>query len=227
MESVTMHKKFKLSSMLLLGIFLIINQAGATDFSSGIMFGYSGGTSFQIDGMVGNFAEGFPMKLQLGIVYSRVNPGSAWGAREVFINDNQNGDPEKSGYKWDFRLDFLYQIHWLNLKELYLFGGPRYSMFNAHFNFVDGNEIFDVETDQWGWGLGARADFPISHKLDFVVSTGMDYYLNSKISGHDTIYSPDGEGFNERDGYSYDDADDAINQPKFQLRLLIGVNYHF
>ena len=82
MESVTMHKKLKLISFLI-GLFLIVAQAGATDFSSGIMFGYSGGTSFQIDGMVGNFAEGFPMKLQLGIVYSRLDPGKALDARRV------------------------------------------------------------------------------------------------------------------------------------------------
>jgi len=226
MESFTMHKKLKLISFLI-GLFLIVAQAGATDFSSGIMFGYSGGTSFQIDGMVGNFAEGFPMKVQLGIVYSRLDPGKALDARRVFINDNTNGDPEKTGSKWDFRLDFLYQIHWLNLKELYVLGGPRYSMFNAHYDFIGGNEVFDISTDQWGWGIGARADFPISRTLDFVLSTGMDYYLNSKISGHDTSYSPDGEVINGQHDYDYDDADDAINQPKFQLRLLIGVNYHF
>ncbi|HEM49265.1 MAG TPA: hypothetical protein ENO27_03545 [Caldithrix sp.] len=221
------NKFFKIILIILFVFILITVQANAVELSGGVMVGYSGGTSFQLDGMIGQFAQGFPLKMQLALVYSRVNPGSAWDAREVFINDNQNGDPEKSGSKWDFRLDFLYQVHWLNLKELYIYGGPRYSMFTAHSDFVDGNEVFDIETDQWGWGLGAKADFPISRKLDFVVSTGMDYYLNSKISGHDTAYSPDGEGFNERDGYSYDDADDAIDQPKFQLRLLIGVNYHF
>ena len=220
-------ESFKVFILFTLFSFLLIMPVEATDFSGGIMFGYSGGTSFQLDGMVGNFAEGFPLKMQLAIVYSRVNPGSAWDARRVFINDNQGGDPEKSGSKWDFRLDFLYQVHWFSLKELYFLGGPRYSMFNAHFDFVGGNEVFDISTDQWGWGLGVKADFPISRKLDFVVSTGADYYLNNKISGHDTSYSPDGENVNFQHDYDYDDADNAINQPKFQLRLLIGVNYHF
>jgi hypothetical protein len=210
-----------------LSLFMFTIKVNAVELSSGIMFGYSGGTSFQVDGMVGNFAEGFPMKMQLAIVYSRLNPGNSLDARRVFINDNTNGDPEKTGSKWDFRLDFLYQVHWLNLKELYVYGGPRYSMFNAHYDFIGGNEVFDIGTDQWGWGLGVKADFPISHKLDFVVSTGADYYFNSTISGHDTSYSPDGEDVNARNDYDYDDADDAINQPKFQLRLLIGVNYHF
>lgn len=218
---------FKVIALSVVGLFVLSPNVDATDFSGGIMLGYSDGTSFQLDGMVGNFAQGFPLKLQLALVYSRVNPGSAWEARRVFINDATGGDPEKSGSKWDFRLDFLYQVHWLNLKELYIYGGPRYSMFTAHFDFVDGNEVFDISTDQWGWGLGAKADFPISRKLDFVVTTGADYYLNNEIGGHDTKYSPDGEGFNERDGYDYDDADKAIDQPKFQLRLLIGVNYHF
>ena len=227
MESFTISRISKLTIVFLLGFLLMVAEAGATDFSSGIMFGYSGGTSFQLDGMVGNFAEGFPMKMQFGIVYSRLNPGNSLDARRVFINDNTNGDPEKTGSKWDFRLDFLYQVHWLSLKELYILGGPRYSRFNAHYDFVGGNEVFDIGTNQWGWGLGVRTDFPITRKIDFVVSTGADYYLNNKISGHDTSYSPDGENTRARNDYDYDDADDAINQPKFQLRLLIGVNYHF
>jgi hypothetical protein len=220
-------KTSKFVSLILLGVCLFFSSLTATDFSSGIMFGYSGGTGFQIDGMVSNFAQGFPLKMQGAIVYSRVNPGNSLDARRVFINDNTNGDPEKNGSKWDFRLDFLYQVHWINLKELYFYGGPRYSHFNAHFDFVGGNEEFDINTNQWGWGIGVRADFPITRKLDFVTATGTDYYLNNKISGHDTSYSPDGENVNARNNYDYDDADDAINQPKLQLRLLIGVNYHF
>lgn len=218
---------FRVIGLFILGLFVLSANVGATDFSGGLMLGYSGGTSFQLDGMVGNFAEGFPMKMQFGIVYSRLNPGNSLDARRVFINDNTNGDPEKTGSKWDFRLDFLYQVHWLSLKELYILGGPRYSRFNAHYDFIGGNEVFDIGSNQWGWGLGVRTDFPISRKLDFVVSTGADYYLNNTISGHDTSYSPDGEDVNARNDYDYDDADEAIDQPKFQLRLLIGVNYHF
>jgi len=220
-------KIFKFITIFTFTVILFILPVHGANFSSGVMFGYSGGTSFQIDGMVSNFAQGFPLKMQLAIVYSRVNPGNSLDARRVFINDATNGDPEKSGSKWDFRLDFLYQVHWLSLKELYIYGGPRHSRFNAHYDFIGGNEVFDINTNQWGWGLGARADFPISRKLDFVVATGADYYLNNTISGHDTSYSPDGEDVNARNDYDYDDADDAINQPKFQLRLLIGVNYHF
>ena len=218
---------FRVIGLFILGLFVLSANVGATDFSGGLMLGYSGGTSFQLDGMVGNFADGFPMKMQFGIVYSRLNPGNSLDARRVFINDNTNGDPEKTGSKWDFRLDFLYQVHWLSLKELYILGGPRYSRFNAHYDFIGGNEVFDIGSNQWGWGLGVRTDFPISRKLDFVVSTGADYYLNNTISGHDTSYSPDGEDVNARNDYDYDDADEAIDQPKFQLRLLIGVNYHF
>ena len=68
MESFTMPRISKLTIVFLLGFLLMVAEAGATDFSGGIMFGYSGGTSLQLDGMVGNFAEGFPMSN---------NPGSS------------------------------------------------------------------------------------------------------------------------------------------------------
>ena len=74
---------FKIIALIFFSLFLFIVNVNATEFSGGIMFGYSGGTSFQLDGMVGNFAEGFPLKMQLALVYSRVNPGSAWDSSRV------------------------------------------------------------------------------------------------------------------------------------------------
>ena len=89
------------------------------------------------------------------------------------------------------------------------------------------NEDFDITSNQWGFGLGLISFFDISRKLDFVLTTGLDYYLSSELGGHDTTYSPDGEDVNPRLDYDYDDADEAVNQPNLQLRFLLGINYHF
>ena len=46
------------------------------------------------------------------------------------------------------------------------------------------------------------------------------------MTGHDTTYSPDGTNINPRHNYTYDDADEAINNPKFEINGLIGLNYN-
>lgn len=56
---------------------------------------------------------------------------------------------------------------------------------------------------------------------------GLDYFIASTLTGHDTSYGPDGDGVNERDGCTWDDANEAINQPGLEPRLLAGVNYRF
>jgi hypothetical protein len=100
-------------------------------------------------------------------------------------------------------------------------------MFTGNFNYIGGNENFDVTSDQWGWGLGFKSYFPMTRKLELALTTGVDYYLSSELIGHDTKYSPDGEDVNPREDYKFKDADDAINQPKLKLRLLLGLNYNF
>jgi len=45
------------------------------------------------------------------------------------------------------------------------------------------------------------------------------------MHGHDTTYYSDGETVNGREDYTYDDADEAINQPKVVPNISIGINY--
>lgn len=208
-------------------IFFSAFSARSADFSGEFIAGYNGGLGFQLNFVTANFARDFPMNIQLGLAYTSMNPGNAADARKIFINDATNGDPEKSGWMWDVRFDFLYQVKWLSLQRAYLYGGPRYAMFTANFNFIGGNEDFYITSDQWGIGLGLKAYFAMSNRFDFITSAGFDYYFSSTLSGHDTRYSPDGEDVNARNDYTYDDADNAINNPTFQLRLLVGINYHF
>ena len=214
-------------SLIVLFIISFSAASHAADLSGQALVGYTGGLGFQMNLIASDFAKGFPLNLQFGVSYSGRNPGNAADARKIFINDATNGDPEKSGSMWDFRFDFLYKVDWLSLHRGYLYGGPRYSMFTANFQFIGGNEFFEVSTNQWGIGFGMKAFFEISRRLDFVTSAGFDYFFDNEISGHDTSYSPDGEDVNPRNGFTYDDADAAINNPTLQLRLMVGVDYHF
>lgn len=157
--------------------------------------------------------------------YNSTDPDKAWAARRIFINNNTGGTPEKNGWFWDTRLDFLYPVHWLSLKRAYFYAGPRYTWFTGRFEFVGGNEDFDVYSDAWGLGAGLEAHFAINNKIDFVLGAGLDFYSTDHMHGHDTTYYSDGETVNGREDYTYDDADEAINQPKFVPTISIGINY--
>lgn len=194
-------------------------------FSAGLSCGYLGGAAGQLSGRVNDFATGFPLAARFGVGYASVEPGKSAAARQVFINDATNGIPEESGNRWDLRLDLMYPVRLLSLPRAYVYGGPRYSRFKANFKYIGGNEDFDVLSNQWGFGSGLESNFAVSPKLDLVITTGLDCFQRATLSGHDTSYSPDGDDSNGRDGYSYDDADDAINQPRVELQLMVGFSY--
>ena len=220
-------RKKRILCIIIVTLFTFVSGVSSADFSGEFIAGYNGGLGFQLNLLSANFARDFPMNVQLGLAYASMNPGNAADARKIFINDATNGDPEKSGWMWDVRFDFLYQVKWLSMQRAYIYGGPRYAMFTANFIFIGGNEDFDITSDQWGLGLGLKAYFAMGNRFDFVTSAGIDYYFPSELSGHDTRYNPDGENVNARNDYTYDDANDAITNPTFQLRFLVGVNYHF
>ena len=220
-------KKTSLKSYIIALIFLNALPLFSAEFSGDFMAGYKGGLGFQGNIMIARFAKGFPLNLQLGVAYASFDPGNALDARRIFINDATNGDPEKSGWNWDIGLDFLYRVDWLSMEQAFLYAGPRYSSFTGNFVFIGGNEDFDITSTQWGFGAGVKAYFAMNNKFSFVTAAGFDYYFSGDLSGHDTTYNPDGENVNPRNDYSYDDADQAINQPKFELRAMIGINYKF
>ncbi|HKI77712.1 MAG TPA: hypothetical protein VKA26_04150 [Ignavibacteriaceae bacterium] len=195
--------------------------------TGGISLGYTGGFGLQGNIMISNFAKDFPLAVRFALGYSSLDPGNPAAARKIFINDATNGVPEKSGTDWNYRMDLLYRVPFLSINRFYLFGGARYSAFSGEFDFINGNEFFKIKSSQWGLGFGAESYFMIVPKIDFVISSAVDYYFDSAIEGHDTSYGPDGQNINSRNGYNYSDADKAINQPKLMLRILFGFNIHF
>jgi hypothetical protein len=206
--------------------FLISTVQGA-EFSLGAQAGYAGGASARVSAKVGDFAQGFPLAVEVALGYISRDPGDPLAARRIFINDNTNGTPESSGWDWNVRLDFMYKVHMLGLQDVSLFAGPRYSLFTGDFVYVGGNEDFEVTTNQWGLGVGAKASFPMSKKVNFTVEAGFDYYFSSTLYGHDTSYSPDGVTVNGNHDYTYQDADTAINQPKFLPSVMLGITVGF
>jgi hypothetical protein len=189
--------------------------------------GYTNGLGGQLNFILSDFAQDFPFALKMGYGLSAMNPGNSLDARRIFINDATNGTPEKKGRMGEFKLDFLYNAKLFNLENAYFYGGLRYSNFVGNFNFIGGNEDFDVVQNTFGFGIGLDLFFAMTSKLNLSLSSGTSYYLPDMLKGHDTGYSPDGENINPRNDYTYKDADLAINQPKLEFQLLMGVSYKF
>ncbi|MGB5288361.1 MAG: hypothetical protein WBN42_07690 [Ignavibacteriaceae bacterium] len=194
-------------------------------FYGGVVLGYNGGFGGQLNFTMTSFQSGFPLSLRIGFGYTSVEPGKPADARKIFINDATNGTPEENGYIWDLRFDVMIPVNVLYKSNAYL--GPRYTMFTANFNFINGNENFDITSNQFGLGGGIETQFLLVSHLYLAVSGGADYFFQSALKGHDTTYSPDGDNVNPRQDYTYDDADNAVNQPKLLGRFMIGINYGF
>ena len=126
--------------------------------------GYKSGLSLRGTMGLSGFAQGFPLSIEFGISYTSVDAGDPFPARRIFIADATNGTPEKYGTTWDLRLDFLYNLNLKGPKAIYVFAGPRFAMFDAHFHYVGANEEFDVTSNPWGIGLGMKGLFAISNR---------------------------------------------------------------
>lgn len=212
---------------LLLGLICYAPPSGATDIFGGFSAGYKSGPSVRGTAGLSAFAQNFPLSVEFGISYSSVNPGDPFPARRIFIADAANGTPEKYGTTWDFRLDFLYNLNIKGPKAVYIFAGPRYAMFDAHFHYVGANEEFDVTSNPWGAGLGVKGLFAVSGRVDLTLSAGFDNYFDTTIHGHDTSYSPDNQNVNPHENFTYNDAKSVVNTPRFQGVLMLGLAYTF
>jgi hypothetical protein len=204
-----------------------MDAMGAADFQGGLLLGYSGGPGLKGHVGVSDFSTGLPVIARLGFGYATMDPGRAVDARRIFIANANNGVPQKRGWSWEYRLDLLYLISGTAERGLYLYGGPRHVRFVGNFKYVGANEDFDVTSRQWGWGFGLEKSYEMSDRTTFALSTGLDYFPKSRLYGHDTSYSPDGEDVNPREDFAYADADDAINQPGLELRIMAGFSYNF
>ena len=74
-------------------------------------------------------------------------------------------------------------------------------------------------------GVGLENHFAIRPGLDLVLGGGYDFYADGTLHGHDTSYEPDGDHVNPREDYTCEDADEAIEQPKHEVRAMIGLSF--
>ncbi len=214
-------------------IFTILSSVFAQEnskFAVGLKTGYNNGFGIQTNFTVYDLVQDTPFHLRLAIGYTDLNPGISADARRIFINNATNGTPEKKGQTLDYRMDFLIPFNFLN--DSFLEVGPRFSNFKGNFKYIGGNEDFDIVSNQWGFGVGAGNFFKINKRLELEISAGFDYFLATTLTGHDTSYSPDNENINPRDDnqndnveFTFDDADKAINQPKYTPHFMVGINY--
>jgi hypothetical protein len=205
-------------------VFCTALPAAAAEFSAGLMAGHGLGVGGDLSLEASRFAEGLPFSLRLGLGYGLLDPGDPLAARRIFINDNTNGTPEDDGHALAWRLDVVRELDWGALAGTRLFGGPRHASFTGTFNYIGGNEKFDVTSSHWGWGGGLERRWAMGPRWGFTLAGGADYYLASGITGHDTTISPDGEDVNNEQGYDYAATDEAINQPKLAWRLGLGLD---
>ncbi len=196
-------------------------------FTGEVFTGYFAGVGLHVAATVNHFADGFPFQLRLGLGYAWVPTGDAMRARRVFIDQATNGSPRGHGKMWDARVDILMPIKLFSLKRSRFFVGARKASYNAYFEYIGGNETFDVISKPWGVGGGLETSFALSPRVDMIVTAGADYYFRSLLTGHDTYYRPNGDDLNAKEDFTYKDADEAIAQPNLNTRIMFGVAYHF
>lgn len=225
--------KSTISALLLFTSFMLNAQnTSESSFALGLNTGYNNGFTVQLNATALQPLQSVPIQIRFGAGYTKMAAGNSADARRIFINNATNGVPEEKAKAFDYRLDVLWPSSLLNLDEAYLSMGPRYSSYTANFKYVGGNEDFDVTSKQFGIGLGAESRFEISDKLNLVTAAGLDYFFNNTLKGHDTSYSPDDDNVNPRNDnqnneeqFTFEDANEAIKQPGFMPRIMVGVSY--
>jgi hypothetical protein len=201
--------------------------ATADGFFGGLNTGYTSGLGVHVAGTFHEFTRDLPLSARFTVGYNGAPAGDPYLARKVFINNNTNGDPEKKAKAWQLRFDLMIPAFDLGDQQLYLFTGPRLARYTANFNYIGGNENFDVKTNPWGAGTGLESWFAVSDKTDFVLQVGYDWYSRAEISGHDTAYLPSGDHVNPREDYDYGDADEAVGQPRHEILGMMGLRFEF
>lgn len=198
-----------------------------------LMGGYYNGASLAGALGINDVFEKVPVGFEIGLGYSWTSAGDAILARKVWINQDTNGDndAQSSGGVLDFNMNFTYPLPTMvGPVKFLVYAGPRIAHYDVRFEYVGGNEDFDVVSWVYGLGGGLRASMPLGKKVDAIAQLGVDYYPRSGIYGHDATYYPDNSNINARtDGngytYTYQDAVNATTVPHIRPRIMVGVQF--
>ena len=85
-----------------------------------VQMGYTHYFGVSLAGTIADFTYDLPLAIKFGMSYNIRDAGDPWAARKIFINNNTNGDPQKSGHSFDLRLDFAYPVNWFPVRRTYL-----------------------------------------------------------------------------------------------------------
>jgi hypothetical protein len=207
---------------------LLGRPAKRTDYLLGGKLGYFNGIGGIAELTVSRRSFSFPLAFHFGVGYfQQEDPGSAVAARRIFINDNTGGNDniKEYGQNWLFTLDVSLPVYKKSDFVVRAYGGARYVKYTAHFDYQGGNEAFDVSSNPWGVGLGLRMELPFSINYRVGLDLGFDYYIPNTLEGHGNFYNPTNEDDNPRDDYTYSDADDAVEQPKYSPKVVLYIQY--
>lgn len=196
----------------------------AASCEGSLAFGANAGTAALASLTVSGISESSPIRLRSSIGFSSRDPGKAREARHVFINDATGGTPEKNGTIWTLGLDLLFPLGPKSGHALEFYAGPRFAMFDGHFRYVGDNEEFDITSHHWAVGTGLQSTTRLGERFSLGLGAGAEYFFPSSLHGHDATYSPDDENVNSREDYKWADADQAVDQPTLEFRLLAGVS---
>ncbi len=201
----------------------------AVDHYDILSAGYYDGAS--VAGTIGfdNVFEKVPVGFELELGYSWSGLGDATLASQVFINQNQVGNPStSSGGTLDLGLNATYPLNQsYGPVKFWVFGGPRWARWNAKHEYINNNEDFDVTGKVWGLGGGLRGILPLGQKFRAMIQLGVDYYPRGSLYGHDATYNPDNDNSNARTNgagytYTYADAVRATAVPHIRPRVMVG-----
>jgi hypothetical protein len=201
-----------------------------------LMGGYYDGPS--VSGTIGlaNIFEKVPVGFEVELGYSWTPAGDGILARRVFINDATGGDndAQSSGGVLDFGFNATYPlIQSYGPIKFYVFGGPRIGHYDVRWDYVGGDEDFDIVSWVYGLGGGLRGTMPLGKSFLAVMQLGVDYYPRSAIYGHDATYYPNDSNVNARTatsppvGYTwtYADAEAATTVPHIRPRVMVGIQF--
>jgi hypothetical protein len=198
-----------------------------------LMAGYYKGPS--VSGTIGlaNLFENVPIGAEIDLGYSWTPAGDGTLARRVFINDNTGGDEDEqsSGGVLDFGMNAVYPLNQTyGPVKFFAFGGPRYSHYDVRWDYVGGDEDFDIVANSWGLGGGLRGIMPLGKGFSAVMQLGVDYYFPTSIYGHDATYYPNDSNVNARTNnqgytYRYADAVSATTVPHLRPRVMVGIKF--
>lgn len=199
--------------------------AAAPHKSAAFEFGATTGFGARADLTLHDFTRDLPLSLRVGVGYAGRDAGDPLAARRVFINNNTNGTPTETGHSWQLRLDLVRPVGHLGRAPLNLGLGLRKAFFTGTFDYIGGNEDFDVTCRPWGLGVGLDTGFAVGRNSSFTLAAGLDRYFGATLEGHDTAYNPDGTIVNQQEDYAWADADEAINQPRWELTAVMGLRW--